>query len=130
MKFSRTKRLLNAYDYKQVFDSSTLKVSINSFLLLAVENKKEHARLGIIVSKKNVRFAHQRNRIKRQIRESFRTNSTLPPLDIVILARSKTAKQDNHQTSSDLMLLWSKLTKKYKAKIEKRDDTKTVEKTN
>ena len=45
----------------------------------------QHARLGLIVGKKAVPKASARNRIKRVIRERFRTVQTeLPPVDIVI----------------------------------------------
>lgn len=62
--------------------------------MLASPNRLQTARLGLVISKKNVKRAVQRNRIKRQIRERFRQfpqregpELDLSGLDIIVLAR-------------------------------------------
>lgn len=46
------------------------------------------ARLGIVVSKKNVRLAVARNKLKRAVRESFRQEkNTLQGVDIVVVIK-------------------------------------------
>lgn len=46
------------------------------------------ARLGIAVSRKTARSAVARNRIRRQVRETFRQcRAKLPRLDVVVMAR-------------------------------------------
>lgn len=70
-------------------------------------------RLGLAISKKNVRLAVDRNRIKRLIRESFRTrNAGLDGLDIVVLARSGVHRADNRQILQSLEQLWSDLARR------------------
>lgn len=55
---------------------------------MACPNRSDQARLGIIVAKRNVKRAVDRNRIRRLIRESFRQEKEgLRGLDIIVLAR-------------------------------------------
>ena len=51
-------------------------------------NSLGHPRIGLTVAKKNVKRAHERNRIKRLTRESFRLRQhELPPMDFVVVAK-------------------------------------------
>ncbi|GGX48146.1 ribonuclease P protein component [Saccharospirillum salsuginis] len=84
----RTHRLLTAGDFRSVFDQVEAKAAFPQCLLLARRSQTGQARLGFIISKKNVRTAVGRNRIKRIAREVFRLNyDTLPPIDIILLGR-------------------------------------------
>jgi ribonuclease P protein component len=85
--FTRELRLLTAKDYSRVFDNP-IKVYNKSFTLLARSNNLEHPRLGLVIAKKNLKLATQRNWLKRQLREGFRLNqSGFKNYDIVILTR-------------------------------------------
>ncbi|HNE26573.1 MAG TPA: ribonuclease P protein component, partial [Pseudomonadales bacterium] len=97
LSFTRQQRLLLPREYKAVFDGNTLKASHPSLLLLVrVVDAAAPARLGLVIAKKHVRLAVQRNRIKRQLRESFRSHQhALMGLDIVALARPGLGKLDN-----------------------------------
>lgn len=58
--------------------------------MLAVKNDFDHPRLGLVVAKKNIRKAVQRNRIKRVIRDNFRRHRhSIMNIDIVVLARKE-----------------------------------------
>lgn len=47
-----------------------------------------HARLGVVVAKRNVRLAVARNRLKRFVRESFRLlQANLRGLDVVVVIK-------------------------------------------
>jgi len=85
--FQRELRLLSANDYSRVFDKA-FKVHNKAFTLLARANDLNHPRLGLVIAKKNIKFAHQRNRVKRALRESFRLRQmSLANFDLVILTR-------------------------------------------
>ncbi|NVJ66041.1 MAG: ribonuclease P protein component [Gammaproteobacteria bacterium] len=111
-RFPATYRLLTAKQYKQVF-TNPVKATSKDFTLLACQNNLDYPRLGIIVAKKNVRLAVDRNRLKRLIRESFRThNQALPAIDCVILARRASSEQPNQVLFGQLAGLWKKINKR------------------
>ena len=57
------------------------------FVIYYQENKLNHMRLGISVSKK-LGKAHERNKLKRYVRESFKTRKDfLKNYDIIIIVR-------------------------------------------
>ena len=71
-----------------------------------------HSRLGIIVARKHVRRAIDRNRIKRLVRESFRHRQhEIPDLDVIVLARPGIGTLDNQQLYQQLDRLWGKLSR-------------------
>ena len=111
--FTRKDRLLDAQAFSRVFDGAGCKASHKHLLMLAVNNDLGHHRLGMIIAKKNVRLAVQRNRIKRVIREFFRrcpkANET--GLDVVIIARRGIDLLDNNQLSTILRQQWHTLTR-------------------
>ena len=74
------------------------------------DNGLGYARLGLAISRKNIRRAVDRNRIKRIIRESFRQNRRLlDSLDIVILSTPSTVRFSNHELQDSLARLWQKV---------------------
>ncbi|QTF92777.1 ribonuclease P protein component [Halomonas sp. BM-2019] len=108
--FPRRLRLLTAGDYRQVFERAVLKVHGKGLMALAVPNDLGHPRLGLVVSKKNLRRAVDRNRVKRIVRESFRLRQQrLPAVDIVILARRGVGDLDNDTLHRQLHGMWRRL---------------------
>ena len=56
--------------------------------MLACASEQPQARLGIVVAKRNVKLAVDRNRLKRLVRESFRQQQEhLGGLDIVVIIK-------------------------------------------
>lgn len=119
--FGKTRRLLKAEEYQAVFEGSSLKVSNKHMLFLAKPNGLEYSRLGLVIAKKNIRYAVQRNRIKRLIRESFRqylfkqTN-----VDTIVLARRGLDQLDNQSVNRQLNELWRRLDQKSNRKSSKK----------
>jgi ribonuclease P protein component len=112
--FPKSSRLLTPRDYARVFDDVQIRVPHRNFLILATSNSENHARIGLVFSKKNLKLAVQRNRIKRRIRETFRLYPELPPLDIVVLGRRGLADIDNPALNAMMDDLWSRLKRKHR----------------
>ncbi len=121
--FTRQQRLLTPRDYKAVFDGNTLKISHPTLLLLATSvSGAVPARLGLVIAKKHVRLAVQRNRIKRQLRESFRQHQqVLAGLDIVALARPGLWQLDNLQLRTVIEAQWQRLLKQKQKQVQKKE---------
>ena len=107
-------KLLKAADYNHVFDKS-VRSSDRYFTVLARPNNMLTARLGMAFSKKRVKLAVKRNRLKRISRESFRL-SLLGQIkinaDFVVLAGSQCAMATNQQLFHSLENHWLQLNKK------------------
>ena len=122
--FPKSNRLLKPSDYGKVFDDVQLKVPHRNFLILAAPNTLGHARVGLIFSKKNLRHAVQRNRIKRQVRETFRLQQGLPALDIIVLGRQGLNHLENPDVRAALNDIWRRVKKKHRQVITDQPDDK------
>lgn len=95
-------RLRNRSEFLRL-KNSVQKYTSRSFLVVWLDNNLSHARLGVTVSKK-VGCAVTRNRVKRFIRETFRTNRHhLPSVDLNVIARSESATMDFHTLQQELL---------------------------
>lgn len=110
-RFDKTRRLRNKKDYESVFKGAN-KTSTSEFIILHQSGSLKTARLGLAISKKALPKAHQRNRIKRLLRESFRRRE-LPSMDVVFLAKHGIAKRENKVLFEKLSLIWDKLSALY-----------------
>ncbi|MDO4626976.1 MAG: ribonuclease P protein component [Pasteurellaceae bacterium] len=108
LNFSRELRLLTPAQFKYVFQQP-LRASSPEITILARQNTLEHPRLGLAVAKKHLKRAHDRNRIKRLSRESFRLlQQQLPAYDFVIVAKQGIGKLDNPTFRTTLDKLWQR----------------------
>ncbi|MCL7930812.1 ribonuclease P protein component [Halomonas llamarensis] len=108
--YPRRLRLLSPEDFRHVFEHADLKVHGKGMMALARWNTLGHPRLGLVVSKKNVKLAVQRNRFKRLVRESIRLRQhQLPAVDIVVLARRGVDDLDNETLHRQLHGMWKRL---------------------
>lgn len=108
--FGREKRLLTSRQFSAVFDSPDGKVSNRYFLALVRNSGLLHPRLGLVIGKKNVKLAVERNRLKRVMRDSFRCHQELiGALDITLVARKGLGDVDNAELHQQLEKLWKRL---------------------
>jgi ribonuclease P protein component len=112
--FPRTRRLCTAADFRRVFEQPC-KSADSRLTVLARTNGKSYPRLGLAISKRQVRKAADRNRIKRLIRESFRLRQhSLGGLDFVVMARSAATQADHETLFRSLQQHWDILVKQCK----------------
>lgn len=112
--FSRELRILTPGQFQHIFNHPT-RIGSRHFTILVTANTNQHPRLGMAIAKKRVKLAVQRNRIKRLIRENFRTSQhKLPPFDMVVMVKSGIDQLDNSAINSEIAYLWRKLRKHHK----------------
>jgi len=70
----------------------------------------------LIIAKKHIPLAVNRNKIKRAIRESFRqqlnheiVNTQMTSFDVIVLAKSSVRQLDNAQLNEELSKQWLRL---------------------
>lgn len=107
--FGKSRRLLKSSEFSAVFADNCFRVSRPQFLILARPYDGETTRLGLVIGKKNISTAVQRNRIKRLARESFRLQKFDKPLDVIFLARRGADQLDNSQLLQLMQGSWRKL---------------------
>ena len=120
-KFPKSARLLNAHDYTQVFNERSIRAGSTAGTVLALPASDNRSRLGIIVAKRNVRLATDRNRLKRLVREYFRNHPLAVPMSIVFMAKREAGALRNADVKGELDSLWRKLNHKH-AQIRFEDD--------
>lgn len=114
--FGREKRLLTARAYQAVFSDTRYKVAHPHLLLLARPNQCDHSRLGLVVAKKHIRHAVNRNRIKRVVRDTFRlVQNELDTLDVVFLVRQGLDGLPPAEQTALLQKTWQRLSRKVRA---------------
>lgn len=111
--FPRQLRLLSSNDYQQVFKHTECRSVDHRLTILARQNELGHARLGLAISKRMIKTAVGRNRIKRLVRESFRLHQqALSGLDIVVMSRNGAPQASNPQLLTALQTHWQRVAKK------------------
>lgn len=102
----RAARLLSGAQFRQVFDHR--RVCGNALFRLHYAPSGS-ARLGLAISRRVSRLAVVRNRIRRQVRESFRLNRPrLAPMDYVVLARPDAALASRVELRAAIDQLWQR----------------------
>lgn len=110
-KFSKQYHLRHGYEFRFGFEHGRRFAS--PYLILFVwRNHLSHPRLGFALSKRCVALATRRNRIKRIIRESFRTRCQLP-IDVIMVGRAPIAEMKNTELRQHLDKNWEKIERWY-----------------
>lgn len=105
--FSKKIRLLYLDEFVFVFQKAVF-VKIIGITLFSCPNELGYPRIGLAISKKYVKYAHERNRIKRYTRETFRINQhNLLASDFVLTINSKDILYlNNRYLIKELEKLW------------------------
>lgn len=112
--FDKTLRLLKPFEFKRVFDQRR-SAHNNFFGVYVSKNTLNHARVGLVVSKKVSKKAVIRNRIKRQIRESFRhQQNELGSMDFIVVAKLPLEQIAFDTITCKLQPLWTQALKRCK----------------
>ena len=73
-------------------------------------NELDTARLGVVVAKRFAKRAHQRNLVKRIVREQFRRRrATLPALDLIVRLNAPIAGATRAMINDDVTQLFDRL---------------------
>ncbi|SBT82069.1 Ribonuclease P protein component [secondary endosymbiont of Trabutina mannipara] len=107
--FTRKLRLLTSNDFFFVFQKPH-RVGTQYILILSRLNTLGYPRVGFTIAKKYIKKAHERNKIKRLIRESFRRQQhTLPTMDFVVIAKKDFTNfyKNNSAITETLDKLWN-----------------------
>jgi len=108
-RFPASVRVRTGREYREAFADSR-RISTRHFSLHLRTRDGGFCRLGMAVSRKVSPDAVVRNRIKRQIRESFRLiRRELPYGDCIVVARHSAGPLDKAALRADLALLWERL---------------------
>ncbi|QJC31429.1 ribonuclease P protein component [Enterobacteriaceae endosymbiont of Macroplea mutica] len=105
--FKKKQRLYTNKHYCHIFKHHT-KYSNKYYLLLVQQNIFKYSRLGIIISKKNIVYAHMRNKHKRIIREYFRLHQhIITIMDYIMIIHNRNiihVKQKTLQNYLNILL--------------------------
>ena len=114
LNFQRELRIVTPRQYDNVF-KNPLKASSPALTILACTNDLPHLRLGLIVPKKVLAKAVDRNRIKRLCRNFFRLHQhTAQPLDYVVIAKGGIRGMENSDVVALLEKLCTVISRRYK----------------
>lgn len=110
--FSKQYKLLDREQFQRVFDSPDQVFRKKIVTLLAARNDLGYGRLGLIIGKKNVRFSTTRNRLKRQIRETFRLKQDkLSGWDVVVIVQRSAPALSRKEFYERVSQLWDSFDK-------------------
>ena len=108
--FPRHARLLNSRDFQAVFRDNSSRSSDQNWTLLARQSDFNNARLGMAISKRVLKNAVDRNRIKRIVRESFRHHQQdLGGMDVVVMCKKNVSQMENMELFNSLSKLWKRV---------------------
>ena len=109
--FTKDHRLNSPSAYRKVFDQN-IRSADSRFVVLASENGLEYSRLGIVIKKKKMPLASNRNLVKRVIRESFRQGKiSQEGLDLVVIPQTKINAMDRKKLRESLDKHWSRVSR-------------------
>ena len=108
--FPRAARLTRKSDFDRVLRAPTRCGSALFRAQVAPGEGPDCARLGLAIAKRVIRKSHDRNRLKRHVREVFRAcRAALPHSDIVVFAKSEALAATPQALRQDLSRLFDRV---------------------
>jgi ribonuclease P protein component len=112
--FPRELRLLTPFDFNYVFQEP-IRAGSPFLTFVTRKNNLTYARLGFAIAKKQVKRAHERNRIKRLAKEYFRHRQhQLLNIDFILMAKQPVIQLNNKQLVETLDKLCQQIIRKQK----------------
>ncbi|CAL4317674.1 Ribonuclease P protein component [Buchnera aphidicola (Thelaxes suberi)] len=106
--YPRELRLLTPIQFKKVFKKS-YKVTNKELIILGKPNSLLFPRLGISISKKKIKYATIRNKVKRLIKESFRIlQHNLMHMDFIVIIKQFSIFLKNNIFFNKINKLWNR----------------------
>ena len=102
--------LVGKQDFDNVFKNSDTSFSSGPFVVILKKNEISSARTGIIIQKKFVKLAVNRNYIKRKFREII-MRSKLNSYDAILMVKNKIEEFDKLKVKKNFIDLESKIGK-------------------
>jgi ribonuclease P protein component len=107
LSFPRAHRLARKQEFDVVLNDSAVRVRRSGLRAYARPNGRSHARLGIIIGRRQSPLAVERNRMKRLVRESFRLNAgRLGAVDVVVQVLTIAPSEE---TRANVAALWEEI---------------------
>ncbi len=105
-------KIIKKQDFHRVF-SGQKRIHSAYFTIYWLRVDLEQPRIGIVISKKNVKLAVRRNRLRRLIKESFRQQlQQLPNVDLVVVVKKIADLATNQEVRACLNDSWLRLAKR------------------
>ena len=83
--FGKDRRLNSSQEFDRIFKKPTYRFKRFPVRVIGIPSRDNHSRIGIIVGKRALKRAIDRNRIKRIVRESFRIRiPDMPPSHFIV----------------------------------------------
>lgn len=107
--FPKSLRLTTKTQFEQTFLQSK-KIPTKLCAIFYCKNNLNHPRLGLVVPKKSIRHANDRNTFKRVVRDNFRLNQhNLGAIDIIVLSYREAANASKQDICQHLTKQWQRL---------------------
>ena len=123
--FGKERKLNSRHDFDRVFRKPKYRFSCFPVRVIAIPSTRDYSRIGVIVGKRALKRAVDRNRIKRVARESFRIEtSDLSAFDFVVQflpsskhgINKKLKRHDSSELRHTLAEFWEKMRRELQEK--------------
>lgn len=123
LSFGKEKRLLTSQDFHRVFNQTTFKIHQSHllfFIQLQDKNITKNCRLGLAITKKKIKRANERNRVKRLVRENFRLNQPIfiQPFDVAVIVKQNTVLLSNAEITQQCLSAFVQINEKISRRLQ------------